>query len=192
MPANTIYIPTEKKCCHLKRAMLAKRPAFENKCFNYMQWSRGSKQPFWKQLFTSQHGEACPLCGEDKRGRSARSSPWVSSTKLLFRRTSQPFSVLSLWRDNTHLCFCLTWKPVSIPMEPYETAEEDGKQKLLKVIEKRQQQTTLKIKEWKEGEANCAERLTTDTFGWKQWQPILSPRLEAQVGFLFHIRAPGS
>lgn len=77
-------------------------------------------------------------------------------------------------------------------MEPYETADEDSKQKLLKVIEKMKLWTTLKIKEWKEWEANCAERPATDTFSWKQWQPILSPGLGAQVGFSFHIRAPGS
>lgn len=176
--------------------MLAKRPAFENKCFNYLQWSRGSKQPFWKQLFTSQHGEACPLCGEDKEA-DQQGVHRGSVQPSCYSEEHLSLSLFSPWGETTLLCASALPEspcpsPDQLPMEPYETAEEDSKQKLLKVIEKRQQQTTLKIKEWKEWGANCAERLTTDTFSWKQWQPILSPGLEAQVGFLFHIRAPGS
>lgn len=131
-PGNTLYMLQQQKG---KLLPVTKRPAVEAKGFNEAQWSGGSEQSLWKQVFPSPLRGAHGWCRRDEQveqrvhRESVRTSRYSEEPLSLFR---------SLLMQTAHLYFSLTWslRPHSIcdqiPVESCETAaDKETKQKLL-------------------------------------------------------------
>lgn len=134
MPANTLYMHQPKKKGKLQKNMVCQRPAVEDKCFNYRQWSRGSKQSLWKRVLTSQRGGAHRWCRKDEQVEQQvhRGS---AQTNCSSEEPLRGSSVLSLQK----LLICTFLLPEAcvhpprdqLPKESYKTTDEEEKQQKL-------------------------------------------------------------